>query len=192
MTRNQILYQQNVETNRSNLANENLTRLRDAETQRSHYANEAETKRSNLAREFETNRHNVVSENETHRSNLANELLKNAATEELAAYHQGSLSELNRSNLAKEIETNRSNVVREIETERNNRASISQQQQASLNQFLGNKERADAARYSADIQRIIAAMKEEGLNERQVNQIWLGIIDNLTNPLIKAFEGGLQ
>lgn len=87
MTKNQILYQQHLETKRSNLVNEEETarsnRAREAETYRHNYATEVETNRSNLAREFETNRHNVSTEQETARSNRAQEALaaeRNAET----------------------------------------------------------------------------------------------------------------
>lgn len=76
MTQNQINYQKNLETTRSNLAKE-------AETHRANVASEtlaarrdAETVRSNLARELETNRSNTAKELETARSNRANEGLK--------------------------------------------------------------------------------------------------------------------
>lgn len=75
MTHNQILYWQNFETNRSNLA-------REAETQRSNMVREAEThranteiERANRAREKETERSNRAREKETERSNRANEML---------------------------------------------------------------------------------------------------------------------
>lgn len=68
MTHNQILYWQNRETNRSNLA-------REAETSRSNLAREKETERSNRARENETRRSNLAREKETERSNRANEML---------------------------------------------------------------------------------------------------------------------
>lgn len=66
MTRNQLVYQQNLETARSN-------RERERETNRSNVANETETHRSNTARETETNRHNVVTEVETERHNRRGE-----------------------------------------------------------------------------------------------------------------------
>lgn len=125
MTRNQILYQEYRERNRSNKANESLTAQRDretarsnlareAETHRSNVANETETNRSNLAREFETNRANLARENETYRSNIARE------------------NELYRSNVANEAERNRSNLANELqrtkelaETTRSNQAKES-------------------------------------------------------------------
>lgn len=114
-----------METNRSNLAQERLTSARNEETRRSNMQSEQlkqsqlylnsrdidiraaaqrETERSNLARERETERSNMARENENIRSNLARE------------------QELTRSNLAREVETNRSNVAREWEESRANQA----------------------------------------------------------------------
>lgn len=151
MTRNQLLYQQNVETkrsnqaretetNRSNLANETENKrwhqATEAETERSNKAREAETQRSNLAKELETNRANVARETETTRSNLASELLKSQELRETTRTHKAneaigmynantsrqSLGETERSNLAKELETARHNQAVEAETGRSNLA----------------------------------------------------------------------
>lgn len=132
MTKNQIEYAKLLESRRSNLANEDLTKARDknayeinlrnaAESERHNRATEAqarasldETIRANQAREAhevnvlaETSRSNRAREEETKRSNLAKE------------------AETNRSNLAREKETYRSNVARETETARSNRANES-------------------------------------------------------------------
>lgn len=100
MTRNQIEFQRNVETNRSNLVNETetnranvakegLQKEQNEETKRSNLAREAETQRSNLARETETSRSNRAQEAlgyanlaEAKRSHLANELLGSATLAE--------------------------------------------------------------------------------------------------------------
>lgn len=55
MTRNQLMYHSNLETERSN-------RARELETHRSNIATEVETRRSNLAKESETYRSNVANE----------------------------------------------------------------------------------------------------------------------------------
>lgn len=125
MTRNQILYYDAREKNRSNLANERLTQLRDTETaranlaretetHRSNVAQETETARANLARETETNRTNVARETETNRSNLANELLRAKELDESIRSNQARethntavLAETTRSNLAKELQAQR-------------------------------------------------------------------------------------
>lgn len=111
MTANQINYwklqedkrsnrAKETETNRSNLANEGLTRQRDANTLYLGTINAAENQRHNLATETETNRSNVAKEQETYRSNVARE------------------SENNRSNLAREQENYRHNVMSEGLTRR--------------------------------------------------------------------------
>lgn len=105
MTKNQIAYYDARERKRSNLANEGLTQLRDAETARANLARETETNRSNVARETETARANRAAETETNRANVARE------------------SETQRSNLARELETTRSDVARETETNRSNLAN---------------------------------------------------------------------
>nr|AVX53710.1 putative ORF1 [Marmot picobirnavirus] len=69
MTQNQIMYQNYLETRRSN------------------QARETETNRSNLARELETNRSNVAVEGETHRHNLATEGLGMVTLQETARHN---------------------------------------------------------------------------------------------------------
>lgn len=91
MTRNQIEYWKNVETNRSNLATE------------------LETNRTNLAREAETKRANIENER------IARERLAH----DIAAFNQSHLlavaqqREVSRSNESKEAEAKRSNIVNE-------------------------------------------------------------------------------
>lgn len=136
MTRNQILYQQNVETARSHQVSEQLQRdqntetkranlARETETHRANVANETETNRANLARETETNRANLAREEETNRSNLANELLKAQANSIQAsgnrlnyAASMANVAEQQRSHLAAEIEANRHNLATEANTVR--------------------------------------------------------------------------
>lgn len=76
MTKNQIDYQNYVETRRTNLA-------RETETSRANLTNEelkrrelSENSRHNLSVEGEAKRHNLTTEAETNRSNTANEYLK--------------------------------------------------------------------------------------------------------------------
>lgn len=111
MTSNQLQYWRNVETNRSNLAQER-------ETNRANLARELETNRANMAQEKETNRANLAREQETHRSNIVNERLR---TEQLLSdvRNQVKQRELQWYN-AKEIQ--RSNKAREAETARSNKA----------------------------------------------------------------------
>lgn len=109
MTRNQIDYWKNVETERHNRAVEaqglvdlDLKRQANtisagslAETQRSNQAREAETNRSNLAKEAnellrtnETIRHNQATESETHRSNVVQENLSNRSLKETQRHNE--------------------------------------------------------------------------------------------------------
>lgn len=128
MTSNQIRYLEHREQTRHNYEVEN-------ETKRSNRANEAETYRSNVAREEETYRHNTAYEGETKRHNQAQEYLDllginetsrhNRATEGLQGAQiqlgYANLSELSRSNKAREAETYRSNKAREDEMSKHNR-----------------------------------------------------------------------
>nr|AVX53304.1 putative ORF1 [Marmot picobirnavirus] len=80
MTKNQLVFQANLETMRANRARENET-LRnnmatESETVRSNMARENENFRSNVAKENETNRSNTVKESETKRHNVQDERLK--------------------------------------------------------------------------------------------------------------------
>lgn len=90
MTRNQLSFQENLETNRHNLATE-------SENYRSNLAHERETHRANLAQEAETFRANRAREDETHRQNrevnainrYANTTSRmQAQTSRLSAYNQ--------------------------------------------------------------------------------------------------------
>lgn len=144
MTKNQIEYAKLVETKRTNLANEALTRERDSASKQLGFHTLEEQKRSNKAKEVETAQHNRATEgleaaklgeasrhnaqlealqamgiSETGRHNLAQE--RTAAKE--ADTHAFTAQESQRSNLARENETQRSNVARETETNRSNTAN---------------------------------------------------------------------
>lgn len=106
MTANQIAYQRQREEARANLA-------REVETNRSNLANEAQ-KRNELA---ENSRHNLVTENETYRSNVARET-------ENTRHNLETERETNRSNLAKEFENSRHNKVDEAIRQRTVNESI--------------------------------------------------------------------
>lgn len=139
MTQNQLTYMRQLEDHRANLANEELTKKRDAATKQWQRDQLEETKRSNLARESltgsqlaEAGRHNLATEqhallqlSETQRANKAAE-----------AWRAESLVETRRSNLAREEVTRfsaqeqaRANRAREAETRRSNLASESLEQQ---------------------------------------------------------------
>lgn len=75
MTDNQLRYQANLETERSNRANERIARSK-ANAEKKHFErSDSEVARSNLARELENNRHNVSAESENVRHNTATEAL---------------------------------------------------------------------------------------------------------------------
>lgn len=152
LVQNLAIAQANLqETARSNKA-------REAETYRSNLAKETETKRSNLAAEQERYRSAVASLDELTRHNIrteelsseSNAISRNRALEEARAnqarerlqsqslqynyanlgYMYATLTELSRSNIAKETEQHRSNVANEgirqgtlTETSRSNRVS---------------------------------------------------------------------
>lgn len=145
MTKNQIEYQKHLEqtraniareseTNRANLAGEQLRGQELAETSRHNVVTEGETERSNRTKEAEAQRSNLAKEAETYRKNTASEAIAkqqvalgystlaeteshNAATEQVQKY---AALEQHRSNLAQELETNRANQARETETTRDN------------------------------------------------------------------------
>lgn len=113
MTANQIAYQRNLETARSNRANE-------VETKRHNLADEglgikslSESQRHNRATESETNRSNLAREMETTRSNLAKEALTSSYNRAMIAQGWSSIQETARANQAREWETNRANTARE-------------------------------------------------------------------------------
>lgn len=119
MTRNQIEYQRNLETERNN-------RVVAAETERSNRAREAETERANRERERqgvisldETGRHNVVTENYNWGS-LQESGRHNRRTESLTGFNY---SEFARHNQALEAIQQSLNERQVAETERHNRAT---------------------------------------------------------------------
>lgn len=112
MTKNELLYQQNLETNRSNLA-------REVETNRANVANETETNRANLAREAETYRSNVAKEWENLRSNKAKEAETNRANVEREAQTWAQLAETGRANRANESVARRQAGAAEVNAETN-------------------------------------------------------------------------
>lgn len=89
MTNNQIQYQRNLETERSNRAQERNQRYATRVQERHFTTADLETARSNLARESETNRHNLATESvssrqiaELERHNVAEEGLKGSSLAE--------------------------------------------------------------------------------------------------------------
>lgn len=137
MTRNQIEYWRNVETARTNLAQE-------TETNRANMARENETHRSNVRNELEMNRSNRTREQETERHNRATESQnqKDLALRTVVAdrdFHMGlrTLSETARHNKAVEGENQRSNKAREylskLESDRNYEVKRRQQSTADYN-----------------------------------------------------------
>lgn len=151
MTRNQIEYYKVQEQQRSNLANESIAKIRDANTLYLGKANLAETTRHNQAVEDynvsflgEQQRHNLAQEahnaavlDETSRSNQVKEQTEMRRVIESERHsreverqnmlsldlQRSGLEETKRSNLAREIEQNRSNLAREQETATHNRAT---------------------------------------------------------------------
>lgn len=139
MTKNQIEYWKNVETNRNNVAVE-------TETNRSNLAREAETRRSNMVREQETNRSNLANENIARQNSYLNarkigqDFYLAQKNYELS---RSNLSEQKRHSLAAETELNRSNRSREelekINLDRN---------------YLINRRQQSTAAYNAETQRL--------------------------------------
>lgn len=136
MTRNQIDYARHLETRRTNLVNEELVRQRDLRNYELGVQSQAEIERANRERELfnrdnllEVSRHNQAAESmaisqleESKRHNLTVE----DATRMQNLLRERELSELNRTNLAREAETNRHNLAAELETLRSNRAHESE------------------------------------------------------------------
>lgn len=214
MTRNQIAYQQTVETNRANVA-------RETETHRANLVNEAETARANKAREAETARSNIAKEAETNRSNLANESIE-----------MGKLSETTRTHKANEAiswynaqETKRANAVKEaqgwsdvqirqqVANQQGEQVDISQQQQAeterhnlvneaqTLMHYVDQYNIADLDRKSREAiaaaqRELQASMKEAeltteiGLTQiKEQNATLRSGMNNLTNTFTSIFGG---
>lgn len=137
MTRNQIEFNKLLETNRSNLANEEIQRTRAATDRELGFANLSESQRHNMASERmqvlsldETSRHNLATESnaravleEQHRSNVQHELLTAQQQAEQRRHNQAVEYETARSNVSREQEQMRSNRANEREAERAHRAS---------------------------------------------------------------------
>lgn len=175
MTRNQVAYQNYLETSRANRASEEQRRNELQETKRSNVARESENIRSNLEKERENYRANTAREGETHRSNLANELESQRANRAREAENYRSnraneaiesskLAESIRSNMARETETHRSNLSNEGlkraelgETNRHNLATESlsrlQMQNALQVARIGAEARISSATISANTAR---------------------------------------
>lgn len=192
MTRNQIMYQQNVETKRSNLANE-------LESNRHNVATETETNRSNVAREQETNRSNLAKELETNRHNLATEGIGrrqiSLGYDQLAETQRANQArevETARSNLAKEIETNRHNVVSEDETSRSNKAKESNENTRTLFDYelrrLGFNTQREVAEINAASNMAVQQLKEEGLDSRQAKQLVSDNIQYYVGEILDLFK----
>lgn len=173
MTRNQILYQQNVETKRANVA-------RETETNRSNVVNERENERSHRAVEAETARHNQAYEQETQRSNLAKELENNRhnVTTETLQYQAN--TEQARSNRANEALKHEANVVANNSSIRSADAQIKSatigaqsRQYAADASLYGTQYRSDTDAAIAEENRKssekINSEKEFGLQSRQAS-----------------------
>lgn len=205
MTRNQILYQQHVETSRANRAGEALTASRDRETARSNLAKEFETNRANVARETETNRSNLAKEGEAHRSNLANEMLKRQSNAIQSQYNSGYLGEFERSHLAQELENNRHNtameqLTREGQDKQLEGTKYSSDTSVGASNYASDK-RYDASKYSADKNEVIRMltdannialeeMRQKGLDDRQLRQIAADAINVLHDDVADLIKSG--
>lgn len=203
MTRNQVYYQQNVETNRSNLA-------REYETHRSNVANEMETMRANMAREAETYRSNVAREGESNRSNLANELLSARNISSVYRVGMAGIAEQVRSNLARELEQHRSNVANETERNRSNLAMESiygdrntetsrhnqaAEAQATLD-YLNSLERwnaelrqnAELAALNRQLQLDLQTMRDENASDRITQQAIADALLQLESGMLNKID----
>lgn len=105
MTANQIAYQRNLETNRSNLAQESENKRHNLRTEDLGIKNLSEQQRHNYATEMEANRSNLAREMETTRSNRAKEALTSIYNDARISQGWASIEETNRANLAKEEDT---------------------------------------------------------------------------------------
>lgn len=217
MTRNEILYQQNVETERSNRARETETNrsnlANERENERSHLANEQETARSNRAREAETTRHNVETESqdwakliEQRRANLANEGIKAGTLNEQVRHNKvgesqswASLNEQARHNQEQEDvaigqlrEQHRSNVVSEnIKRETiSSNENIASARNAS-NEFTSLMNRVNQADIAA-LDRQSREAIAQAQNEVQKRGQNISIINNGINALERAFGDSLN
>lgn len=206
MTKNQIEYLKLRESQRANLAQEDLTRLRDqrsyainlgtlAESQRHNVATEQqarasldETSRHNLAGEQELKRHNIAGEQYNERA-LQEQSRHNAAQESIGRSQVGAtyasialgyqqLGETQRANLAREAETNRSNVARETEM---NRSNVAREEETHRHNTQDEYNAKYRARNDAAYQR---GQLEQG-EERLTLDAWKTGIEGL-GTLVKA------
>lgn len=175
MTRNQIEYQRNVETQRSNQAQEALKGRELEETQRSNKAREAENYRSNTAKEAENYRSNYARERETSRSNRAQEGLMYLRDQEVARSnlanevlkHQANLENV-RSNQAREAENYRHNTVSESETKRSN---LEHEAETRSKNFLDRQNQKDIAEINRLGRTESAAITAGSAEKRQDKQL---------------------
>lgn len=124
---------QQAETHRSNVSNEEIKRTSNAinqqnvdETKRANVARETETARSNRAQEYETHRSNIARELETQRSNLANEALKsqtNQETERSNRANEQIKSQSNRETVRHNVQTEHIDMFKAAEAQRHNYAT---------------------------------------------------------------------
>lgn len=113
MTANQIAYQRNLETNRSNLAQEVETKRHNLRSEDLGIKNLIEQQRHNYATEAEANRSNLAKEMETTRSNRARESLTAAYNTAQISQGWASIRETQRSNLAREEDTDKARAQNE-------------------------------------------------------------------------------
>lgn len=173
MTNNQLTYQKNLETERSNRAQEELGRNQ-----------LAETVRSNMARETETSLHNRITERETERANRANE-----------EHQKNSLAESIRHNQVTETETARHNQVTEqqtyvqlAESERHNRASENLSQQSVNASIYGAQLSAAASRYATDTNAANMAAQIQANKEINEAKIQSAERINTDNAAVKVLD----
>lgn len=194
MTRNEILYQQNLETNRSNVAREIETaranRAGEAETARANQAREAETERSNRAKESqawaslqEQHRHATVTERQADRTQQEAER-SNRAKESIS---WGQLGEQRRANLANEQlkarQVNNQSTYWDESLQEQERSNRAKEQQAAYdteaNKFLSlynATSRESIARLDRESQESIhAAMNEVSKRGQNLQLIGKGI-----------------
>lgn len=160
ITHNQIEFQKLLESKRSNLATEALTRARDAvdaaykrDTISLGHRNAAETERANRERE----RYNVLSLNETQRHNLATE-----------SFSLQQLGETSRHNIALENEQSRANQASEtLRREQNAEQKRSNIAQERIKQeALGETSRANRAQEALAYDRNVEQRRSNLANEQ--------------------------
>lgn len=202
----QLTAARDTEAARHNVVSEKETQrhntVTEGETERSNRAREIETNRSNLAREFETNRSNLTNEalraaelSESMRTHKANESLTGANIQESIRSHLANEFETNRANLARESETNRSNLASEFEQNRHNVSNENLQSTANIMNYETSKysadQRAAAAVITAETNRYLGELKEEGLNNRQIRQIGADALNVLHDDVANLLSNGV-